>query len=250
MPLLSDPSIQLYTVRDSLSEDAKRTLDRLAAIGYTRVEPFNLLNFANALQDGLPAAGLSAPSTHAKLVGGNAGNRKETLETAAKLGIGTVIDPMIDPTRWETRDGIARIADDLATVAADAQEFGLRIGYHNHAFELATRIDDTAALEVFAELLPSEIILEVDTYWAAVGGEDAPSLLERLGDRVRFIHVKDGPISQTNIEQLAVGSGRMPIPSVLEAVPQLEAGVVELDDYDGDVWDAVQASYDYLVGER
>lgn len=247
MPLLNNPAVQLYTVRDSLSDDPKRTLERLAAIGYRQVEPYNVLGFADALRDGLPAAGLSAPSTHARLLDDN---HKETLETAAKLGIGTVIDPMIDPTRWETRDGIARIVDDLAKVAADAREFGLCIGYHNHAFELSTRIDDTSALEVFAALLPPEIILEVDTYWAAVGGEDAPSLLERLGEKVRFLHIKDGPINKTNTEQVAVGSGRMPVAAVIEAVPHLEAGVVELDGYDGDVWTAVQASYDYLVGER
>lgn len=245
MSLLAEPSIQLYTVRDSLKADAARTLDRLASIGYQRVEPFGLLDFADALARPLTENGLTAPSAHARLLDGR---HKETFEAAAKLGIGTVIDPKIDESRWTSRIAIAAIADDLARVAEDAAEFGVRVGYHNHAFELSTRIDDTSALEVFAAHLAPDIILEVDTYWAAVGGEDAVALLRRLGDRVRFVHLKDGPISHDNSAQVAVGSGQMPVAALVEAVPTLESGIVELDDFAGDVWQPVAASYHYLVG--
>jgi len=245
MTLLAEPSIQLYTVRDSLRANPAGTLHRLASIGYQRVEPFSLLDFADALGRPLAENGLTAPSAHARLLDGR---HKETFEAAAKLGIGTVIDPKIDESRWTSRDGIAAIADDLARVAEDAAEFGVRVGYHNHAFELSTRIEGTAALEVFATHLAPSIILEVDTYWAAVGGEDPVALLQRLGKRVRFLHLKDGPISNDNSEQVAVGSGQMPVAALIEAAPALEVGIVELDDFAGDVWQPVAASYRYLVG--
>ena len=37
------------------------------------------------------------------------------------------------------------------------------------------------ALEVLAGSLDAGVLLEVDTYWAAVGGQDVPALLGRLG---------------------------------------------------------------------
>jgi len=93
------------------------------------------------------------------------------------------------------------------------------------------------------------VILELDTYWAAVGGEDVVPLLGRLGDRVQFLHIKDGPLTKDDKEQLAVGAGKMPIDEILAAAPAALA-VVELDDFTGDVFDAVTDSFTYLNGRN
>lgn len=248
MPVLIDaPSVQLYTVRSDLQTDAQATLWRLAELGYRRVEPYKLLDFADVLGPALADTGLSAPTAHARLLDGR---HDEVFEAAARLGVGTVIDPMIDSARWTSGDQIARIVDDLAEVADRAGRVGLRVGYHNHAYELSTRIEGRSALEVFADLLPPEIVLELDTYWAAVGGEDPVALVKRLGERVRFLHLKDGPVSRENKAQVAVGSGAMPITELIAATPWLELGVVELDDHDGDVWKPVADSLRFLTGDR
>ncbi|BCT74732.1 hypothetical protein SCMU_05740 [Sinomonas cyclohexanicum] len=86
----------------------------------------------------------------------------------------------------------------------------------------------------------------MDTYWAAVGGEDVPALLARLGDRVRFIHIKDGPLTLEPKDQVAVGAGKMPVWDVLRAAGSVEVGVVELDDFAGEMFDAVTDSLAYL----
>jgi hypothetical protein len=63
--------------------------------------------------------------------------------------------------------------------------------------------------------------------------------------------VKDGDLSRDDTKQVAVGSGRMPVREILAAAPQA-VRVVELDDFDGDVFDALAASVDWLTanGER
>src|SRR5699024_12390346 len=96
-------------------------------------------------------------------------------------------------------------ADRRAGVTIEEAVHGLTIGYHNHWWELAQQIEGRPALEVFADLLDERIVLEVDTYWAAVGGVDAPDLLRRLGERVKFLHVKDGPIIDDPKAQLPPG---------------------------------------------
>jgi sugar phosphate isomerase/epimerase len=101
------------------------------------------------------------------------------------------------------------------------------------------------ALEVLAERLDPRVVLEIDTYWAAVGGAQVPQLLERLGDRVVALHVKDGPIVKGE-PHTAVGAGAMPVPEILAARPEAWR-VVELDSCAGDIFEALAASHAYLA---
>lgn len=236
-------SLQLYTVRGPLESDLQGTIERVAAIGYTAVEPYNFVATAGQLADTLRANGLTAPSGHAPLL---RADQEEIFAAAKRLGIGIVIDPHVDRSRWSTAEDIRETATALNAAARKGAEYGIRVGYHNHEFELESRIDGRSGLEVLAEHLDPDVVLEVDTYWAAVGGEDPAALLQRLGDRVRFIHIKDGPLTKEDKDQVAVGSGKMPIWDVIEAAPSLEVGVVELDDFTGDIFDAVADSFNYL----
>lgn len=241
----SQLSIQLYTVRRALSEDTPGTLRRVADIGYRQVEPFGFVDKADQYQELFAEVGFSAPSGHAGLVGPDR-DQAATFAAAAKLGMTTVIDPSIDRRRWTTREDIAAIAADLNQAAKAAGERGLRVGYHNHAFETATRFDGVTALEVLAEHLDEGVVLEVDTYWAEVGGVSAAELLGRLGDRVQFIHVKDGPITENGNDQLVVGTGSIDVEGILAAAPQA-LRVVEFDGFHGDIFDAIRDSFTYLT---
>lgn len=239
-----DLSVQLYTVREHVAEDLGGTLARLAEIGFRRVEPWALVQRAEQYAELIPAAGLTAPSAHVHLLDADI---DAVFTAAGRVGVTTIIDPHIPAERWGTREDIAQIARELTDVATRAADRGLTVGYHNHAFELEIRVDGVSALEVFADEAPEQLVLEVDTYWAEVGGEPAADLLRRLGDRVQLIHVKDGPRTKVDRDQVAVGSGILPIADILAAAPRA-VRVVELDDHAGDVFEALQNSFDYLKG--
>ncbi len=236
-------SLQLYTLRTAMGEDLPGTIRRVAELGYTAVEPYNFVATADELAEALAANGLTAPSGHAPLL---REDQDQIFEAARKLGIGTVIDPHVERSHWTTEADIRATADALNAAAKKGAEYGITVGYHNHEFELEERIDGVSGLEVLAGHLDPEVVLEVDTYWAAVGGEDPAELLRRLGDRVRFVHIKDGPLTKENKDQVAVGSGSMQVWDVLAAAPGIEAAVVELDDFTGDVFTAVADSLAYL----
>ncbi len=237
-------SLQLYTVRGPLEADLPGTIARVAGIGYTAVEPYNFVSTADELAAALTANNLTAPSGHAPLL---REDQDEIFAAARKLGISTVIDPHVDSSRWSTEEDIVATAKALNAAAAKGAGYGIRVGYHNHEFELESRIDGRSGLEVLADHLDPSVVLEVDTYWAAVGGEDPVKLLGRLGERVKLIHIKDGPLTKENTDQVAVGQGSVPIWDVIAAVPELEVGVVELDDFNGDIFDAVTQSFNYLT---
>lgn len=241
-------SVQLYTVREALQDDLRGTLQRLADIGFTQVEPYNF-DTIDGLGEALAAAGLTAPTTHAHFIGEDDAHLNRVFAAAQELGIPTVIDPHVAEDRWQAADSVAEIAAQLNAAAKVAAKYGIVVGYHNHGHELASVIDGETALELFARQLDAEVVLEVDTYWVAVGGQDPVDILKKLGDRVVAIHVKDGPPSQDNLDQVAVGSGAMPVRAIIEAVPNA-LRVIELDDSRGDRFQAVADSYAYLVKEN
>ena len=243
----SQLSVQLYTVREVLQEDLPGTLQRLADLGFTQVEPFNFTAY-EGLGDALKAAGLTAPTTHVHLLGGDV-DQAAVFAAARDLGIQTVIDPFAAPERWQSADSVAQVATELNEAAKVAAEYGIRVGYHNHGHELESIIDGQTALELLAGQLDDAVVLEVDTYWVAVGGQDPVELLGRLGDRVVALHVKDGPGTKDNLDQVAVGKGSMPVRAIIEAAPNA-LRVIELDDSREDRFQAVADSYAYLVKEN
>jgi len=238
-------SLQLYTVRGPLGDDPEATLRRVAEIGFRNVELFGFVGSADRYKILLEVAGLSAPSGHAGLVGPDR-NADAAIDDAVELGMLTVVDPAIH-IDWASREQVVAAAGELSGIARRAAERGVRVGYHNHWRELESVIDGVSALEVFADALDDTVVLEVDTYWAEVGGVSAVDLLGRLGERVALIHVKDGAVSRDDQDQTAVGSGSLDIDAILAAAPQA-LRVVELDGFNGDIFEAVRDSFAYLSG--
>ena len=67
---------------------------------------------------------------------------------------------------------------------------GIRLGYHNHSFEFAP-LDGTTVWDVLLAELPAGVELELDVYWASVGGRDPVAEIRDGAERVRLIHMKD-----------------------------------------------------------
>ncbi|MBE9404891.1 sugar phosphate isomerase/epimerase [Brachybacterium sp. Marseille-Q2903] len=239
-----DISVQLYSIRQHLTDDPTAALARLAEIGFTQVEPFALMDHVEMLREQLPMHGLTAPSTHASLV--TSEDPARVFEAAASLGVRTVIDPYVDREKWNQVPDIKATADRLNELAGIAAEHGVNVGYHNHDFEARPIFEGRCGLEVLADHLDPRVVLELDTFWCAVGGTDPAELLGRLGQRVQLLHLKDGPFEGSTADQQPLGQGDMDVPSVLAAADWIQTGVIEFDDYSGDVLEAIARSYAQL----
>ena len=275
--MTSNPlALQLYTVRDQLASGRKAVLEAIRGFGYAAVEPYDVLTDPEALRADLDEAGLAVCAVHARALGEDA---DALLDGAKTVGADTVIVPWAPPERFADADAVRSLARDLNEGAARAADRGLRFGYHNHAFELPPVAGQPTGLEALADALDPAVLLEVDTYWAAVGamppggtsspstggsrppyppgpnppgakarpGEDVVPLLGRLGGRVRYLHVKDGPVTKDD-PMTAVGGGLMPVAEILAACPSAEWHVVELDRCATDVLTAVRDSLTWLTG--
>jgi len=237
------PALQLYSVRDQLPSGRAEVLQAIRGLGYGAVELYDVRTDPGALRADLDAAGLGVCAVHARALGEDA---DVLLDGARTVGADTVIVPSVPAERFADADAIAALARALNAAAARAAGRGLRFGYHNHAFEFSA-VGGRTGLEALADALDEGVLLEVDTYWAAVAGQDVPDLLARLGDRVRYLHVKDGPVTRDD-PMTAVGAGRMPVAEILAACPSAEWHVVELDRCATDMLTAVRDSLTWLVG--
>ena len=237
-------AVQLWSVRDAFAADPDSTLRRLRAVGFTAVEPFDLIDLAEHHGATLTELGLSAPSAHVPLIGHT--DLTAAYEAAAVLGTQTLIDSG-RREGWDDSAVVSDYAQQLNAHALDAGAHGLQLGYHNHWWELAASSDGTA-LERFAWQLAPAIVLELDIYWAAIGGADVPALLKRLGERVAMLHVKDGSVlpDRPAGSQVPVGSGEVPISDSLAAAPHA-LRVLEFDEYPGDIFQALETGLGVVI---
>ena len=242
--------VQLYTVRASLQQDFEGTLARVRNIGYREVEFHNY--FGRSVQQvkaALGSHGLRSPGIH---VGLDALTTQldDTLGSAAEIGQRWVVLPWIDP-RDRTPEGYDRIADQLNAAGERAARHGIRVGYHNHDFDLRPWPGGEVPLErLIRRLDPRCCDIELDLYWVTKGGSDPRWWLDRFPGRFPLVHVKDaGPAPDYRMAD--VGAGAMDWRGIF-ALRQ-RAGIkhyfIEHDE-PTDPWASITASYRYLNALR
>jgi sugar phosphate isomerase/epimerase len=183
--------VQLYTLREALADDLDGTLAAVARIGYEEVELFQLHGLSpRELRARLDAVGLQAASSH---YGMDAlrDDLKQTVDGALELGQSLMVVASI-PADERTAEGLARVADDLTRAGERARRSGLRVGYHNHDWELAPLSDGTLPIDLLLDRTDPDLVdWQMDIFWTVHGGGDPLAMLDRRAGRVTSVHVKD-----------------------------------------------------------
>lgn len=233
----------MYTVRRAADRDLAGALERIAATGYVGVELIGLHGMAPAKfvshveRLDLEVIGTLLPCPDEP---GIAAGLEEAKEIGAK-----VVITLLDEKYFVTPDGV-RHAAELCNELCARLPVDMKLLYHNHWWEFTPRPDGTVPLFEFVGQLIPEVSLVADVYWIATSGADVAGALTELGPRVARLHLKDGPLN-TEDPQVAVGDGNVDIAAAIRAAPQADWHVTELDEYDGDPFDALKLSYRYLT---
>jgi sugar phosphate isomerase/epimerase len=180
-----------YTVRAAMpAPDTEATLAALASCGYVNIEPSGsgLYGYTAAeLAALISAAGLQAPSVGLGLddIENDLGG---VVTTAKTLGARYV---RISGSRSWDEATYVRVAGVLNEAGARTKEDGIRLAYHNHAFEF----EAAAAGRLYDVLVrgtdPGLVDMELDLYWAVAGGVDPVDLFREYPGRFPLLHVKD-----------------------------------------------------------
>lgn len=229
--------IQLYTVGADAAKDLDGTLKALSAIGYRSVESAGFLGRTPAqFRAALDAAGLACPSTHIQGRGGAnsfSGDLGKLGEALTTIGVKTAVmvvpylpdrldqRPASGEDVWDwlrrvmsqlTADDYKMNADFLNAKAAGLKAAGIKVGYHNHNFELAP-VGSTTGLEILLKNTdPSLVTFEMDLGWVAAAGADPAALLNKHRGRFTMVHIKDlkattKPNFALRMDPTEIGSG-------------------------------------------
>jgi sugar phosphate isomerase/epimerase len=252
-------AVQLYTFRDQarfggtgMGLDGS-TLRAIADAGFLGVETVDVPGGDPlAARQALADVGLAIASSHTWADPGDSDAFRRAADDVATLGSPRII---VSPRPEEVRGDVRALGERLRAASDTAAERGLRLGVHTHDAEMAPR-DGARIIDHLAAITGDVVDIQIDIFWAVVGGADPAAVVRALGPRVVSLHLKDGvelpPTASGDAPfvNVPVGTGVVdPAPAIAaaEATGSVEWLIVEFDHVDGSPIDATQASLRYLV---
>jgi sugar phosphate isomerase/epimerase len=254
---LKTVGVQLYTLRNIINEKPLEVVQALEQIGFRECEVIQ--GNMDKIWESLKQTKLKPVSLHldTPLFTRDQAKLPAALEDAKKRGFSYVVCPYIAPQDRGGVDVIKRLAETLNKAGQMCAKSGLKLAYHNHAFEFEPAAGGGTLLDVLMNTSdPKLVTLELDIMWSQVGGVDPVAVLQKYGKRVTLMHLKNvtaglGPQYNEKVPREAfreVGNGAVDIAAVLKAAAK--AGVqhyfVEQDQTPGNPLDSLKQSYAYL----
>jgi sugar phosphate isomerase/epimerase len=212
---LDQIALQLYTVRALAGVDLAGTLRAVATAGYRSVELAGLPDTEpRELARLLSETALRPIASHESIER----LRMDPIAVADRLdvlGCDRAVVPSIPEDDCRTVDDVRRFAAEIGALARTFEDRGIRLAYHNHDFEFAP-LEGTTVWDVLLAELRAEVELELDVYWASVGGRDPVTEIRTNADRVRLLHMKDR-LGGPEPHDAPAGQGTLAFPEIVEA---------------------------------
>lgn len=250
--------LQLYTLRNEMSKDAKGTLAKVAAQGYKTVETYGYgdgkwfgMNVAE-LRSTLKANGLSTPSGHTFpasifLQNGWEEKWKPAVTDAKAVGQEFIVIPWLEEQYRTDAGNYKKIAAALNKAGEICKTTGIKLAYHNHDFEFET-VGGNTGFDIFMkETDPRLVFFELDIYWVSKAGKDPLDFFSKYPGRFAMWHVKDmDNTPQKNFTE--VGNGVIDYKKIFKYAKQsgMKYFFVEQDQCPGAPLDSTAKSIAYL----
>ncbi|WP_105615677.1 sugar phosphate isomerase/epimerase family protein [Vallitalea okinawensis] len=180
--------VQMYSIRNVTSQDMERALQRVAEIGYEGIEFAGFYDYkADEILSWLKKYNLEVLGAHVstEMI---LDQPDETIEFHKRIGNKRIICPGFEGMK--TKEGVLDFAKRLAAVIPKYHQAGMRLYYHNHAFEFTKEGEDYLIDVLFdqVELLSPEF----DIFWVYAGGECPVDYLNKYQGKTDIVHIKDG----------------------------------------------------------
>gem|GEM_PF-1133760 len=263
-PVLIEPErvgVQTFSLNPWVGDEGiPAVFEALSNIGLQNIEPWGG-NFSDytaeefrELTDGL---GLSVPASHYNV---GEDDFDETLEFVKTLGQEYVGSGGFPAPGINSLENTLATAETMNRLGEAAVEAGVGKFYgHNHSGEFTTKYEYEGETLSAWEILvlntdPEYVAFELDVAWAANAGENVPGLLEKYGERIELMHVKDavnlGGEGGPSFRNL--GEGDVPLPAILAAAEEHANISYYFMEYDNaaDGLSFVTTGYEYLTGEE
>ncbi len=249
--------IQLYTVREALSANPEKTLERLAEMGFTDLEiygyngtffgrtanEFNsiLKNTGQRVVSSHHTTGMAHPDPGTLLHGW-----EKTVEDMKTMGAEYMVCSYIFPEE-RTPENYRKLPGILNTAGAVVRKAGMQLAYHNHDFEFETMDDAGNVYDFILKNSSPELVkMELDLYWIAKAGLDPLDYFEQYPGRFPLWHVKD--MKAGNKDFTEIGNGILDFKRIFNKQKQagLKHWFLEQDSSDKDIFESIAISKKYI----
>lgn len=222
--------VQLYSVRHELAQDMPGTFARLAEIGFQGVEFADYHGrSAEELRAMLDANGLRAAGSHVYMETLLGDQLPATVAFNRTLGNEDLIVRWIPEEGRDSLDSFLRTTERFNEIAERLEPHGMRVGYHSHAYIFET-FDGKTLWNILADNTRDDVVLQLDTGYAAAMGQDIPALLRRNPGRTASMHLK--PYDPSN-PRAALGEDAIdwePVIRTAEDVADIEWYIIEFEE--------------------
>ena len=242
-------AIQFWTVRAfcKTTADYAATLKKVREIGYRGIELAGFPGPVEELIRMVNGEGLTICSSHespATILD----DTNQIVDRIASLGCQYVTCPHAIGDFSKSAD-IEMLIAKLEAAGAILHKAGRTLTYHNHANEFVHFNGKPLLETIYGQTRPENLQAELDTYWVQAGGADPVQCIEKLGNRLPLIHLKDYAVDATGRPYYAeIGSGNLDFKAIIAAAEAAGTQwfIVEQDTCPGDPFDCIKTSFEYI----
>lgn len=250
-------AIQLYTVRDAISQDLEKTLERLAALDFTRLEiyGYNRTFFGktrNEFQSILKNTGMKVISSHHttgllhKEQGTLLENWEKSVEDLEFIGAEYMVCSYLFPEE-RTLENYKKLPELFNTSGEITKTAGIQFAYHNHDFEFEKFNEKQNVYDFILNNSSSDLVkMELDLYWMSKAGIDPLSYFEKYPKRFPLWHVKDMKAGSKDFAE--IGNGTIDFERIFKAREKagLQYWFLEQDSSDKDMFESIKISKEHI----
>ena len=247
--------IQLWSVRDDMQTDAKGTIEKIGAMGYSFIEA---AGYGDGKFYGMEPADFKALVDTNKLVflashTGQAvpdsANWEKTMawwDTAIAAhkaaGVSYIVQPFMDSVGYTTLAGVQRYCDYFNAVGEKCNAAGIRFGYHNHSNEFKELEGQIIYDYMLKNTDPSKVMFEMDLYWITEGGKNPVDYFNAYPGRFELWHVKDKA-------EIGGKDTKMDFKPIFENAEKagMKKYIVEVEEYNFTPIESAQKSLEFLM---
>lgn len=250
--------IQLWSVKDFMEKDPKKTLADLASYGYGQIESFQGDKGVfwgmkpKEFQDFLVSNGTKCVSAHCNsqfaLDDSLLDEFKKLVDDAASIGIEHLINPYLGFLK--TKDDFKRATDGFNKLGEICKASDIRYAYHNHHYSFQD-LDGEFPQDIMMTGSDKDLVdFEMDIYWVNVAGQDPVEWLEKYPGRFKLSHIKDrynqAKVAEIEAKEEAnpgfgvntscvLGKGRLDFDKILDVAQKqgMKKWIVEQERFDG-----------------
>lgn len=189
--------LQLWTVRNQMENDKRKTLQSIADAGYKQVE----LGDTETAAELIPICqdlGMYVTSSFLNWQAICTPTEKDVpsldkiLEQASAANLKHLVFGYINKANRQTADQYKQHAETANKFGEKCNAAGIKLCYHNHSFEFEKISGDKTGFDLLMEQFDNELCkFELDVFWVKIGGWDPIETLEKLDGRVTQVHLKD-----------------------------------------------------------